>query len=102
ARSGSARRGRSGEIRAMRTRRRDIFTTVRTEGTILPADLLQRVAEGDRTLGGLTPDDYHLASRERLNEAINRSWNRMLGAWVAFNAVREKLSDNDAGTSATR
>lgn len=48
-----------------------IFTTVRSEGAILPVDLLQRVAQGDTTLGGLTPDAYHL-SGEKLNEAINR------------------------------
>jgi hypothetical protein len=30
----------------MQTRRQNPFTTVRTEGAILPADLLQRVAGG--------------------------------------------------------
>ena len=32
----------------MPPRARDLFTTVRTEGAILPADLLQRIAAGDR------------------------------------------------------
>ena len=32
---------------AMRLRSRDLFQTVRTEGGLLPADLLQRVADGD-------------------------------------------------------
>ena len=31
----------------MQTRRRDLFTTVHTEGAILPADLLQRVVARD-------------------------------------------------------
>ena len=35
--------------RPMQTRRQNPFTTVRTEGAILPADLLQRVAGGDAT-----------------------------------------------------
>ena len=78
-----------------------IFTTVRSEGAILPIDLLQRVAQGDTTLGGLTPDAYHL-SGEKLNEAINRAWNRLLAAWTAFKAGREKLPLNDAGTTLTR
>jgi len=39
----------------MRTQKRDIFTTVRTEGNLLPMGLLQRVAEGDRNLEGLAP-----------------------------------------------
>ncbi len=78
-----------------------IFTTVRSEGAILPVDLLQRIAQGDTTLGGLTPDAYHL-SGEKLNEAINRAWNRLLAAWAAFKAGREKLPVNDAGTTLTR
>ncbi len=78
-----------------------IFTTVRSEGAILPTDLLQRVAQGDTTLGGLTPDAYHL-SGEKLNEAINRAWNHMLAAWTVFKAGREKLPANDAGTTLTR
>ena len=65
----------------MRLRSRDLFQTAHTEGGLLPADLLQRVADGDRTLGGLTPADYHLAPGERLNEAITRSWTRLTGAW---------------------
>src|SRR6266699_922748 len=78
-----------------------VFTTVRSEGAILPIDLLQRVAQGDTTLGGLTPEAYHL-SGEKLNEAINRAWNRLLAAWTAFKAGREKLPVNDAGTTLTR
>jgi len=35
----------------------DIFTALHTEGAILPADLLQRIADGDRDLGGLTRVD---------------------------------------------
>ena len=45
----------------MRLRSRDLFQTAHTEGGLLPADLLQRVADGDRTVsrpcaGGLPPD----------------------------------------------
>ena len=36
----------------------DLFLTVRTEGALLPADLLQRIAQGDAP--GLAPPDYHL------------------------------------------
>jgi hypothetical protein len=67
----------------MQTVSRSSFTTVKTEGAILPADLLQRVADG-REVEGLRPEDYHLAANERLNEAISRSWNRLLGVWQGF------------------
>lgn len=82
-------------------RRGGLFITVRTEGGILPADLLQRIVEGDRDLGGLRPEDYHL-SGERLNEAITRSWIRMQAAWPAFRAALARLPEGDLATSVTR
>lgn len=83
-------------------RHQTIFTTVRSEGAILPMDLLQRIAQSDTNLQGLTPESYYLLKTEKLNEAINRSWNRLLSAWVAFKAAREKLPEHDAGTTLTR
>jgi len=85
----------------MRTVSRTNFTTVKTEGAILPADLLQRVADG-RKLAGLKPTDYHLAPNERLNEAVNRSWNRCLGVWQGFDDQRKRLPTTDRGTTLTR
>src|ERR1017187_1318254 len=86
----------------MQTRRRDLFTTVRTEGAILPADLLHRIVARDPALDGLTPTDYHLAEGEKLNEAINRSWNRLVGVWSGFQSVLAKLPSTDTAASATR
>ena len=83
------------------TSSRTPFLTIRAEGALLPVDLLQRIVEGDSDLGGLTPESYHL-SGEKLNEAINRSWNRLLGAWAAFSVAKEKLPEGDPGTSVTR
>ena len=80
----------------------DRFPTIRTEGSILPADLLQRVAASDKSLAGLTPADYHLLDGEKLNEATNRSWNRLLGVWGTFQKAVEKLPTGDIGTSVTR
>ena len=68
----------------MQTTHKNLFTTIRTEGGILPADLLQRIAAGDGDVEGLTPESYHLAGSEKLNEAVNRSWNHLLGVWAAF------------------
>jgi hypothetical protein len=86
----------------MQTRRRELFTTIRTEGALLPPDLLQRIADGDRELEGLTPEAYHLAANERLGEVITRSWNRLVGAWPGFRESLAKLPESDHATSATR
>ncbi len=82
------------------SRTTETFATVRVEGSILPADLLQRVAAGDARLGGLRPEDYHLAG-EKVNEATNHAWNRLLPAWDAFKAAAEKLPPGDPGHAAT-
>ncbi|MCB0159657.1 MAG: hypothetical protein KDD83_16100, partial [Caldilineaceae bacterium] len=85
----------------MQTISRSSFTTVKTEGGLLPADLLQRIADGG-DLPGLRPEDYHLLPGERLNEAVNRAWNRCLGAWLNFDEQRRGLSEADTGTTLTR
>lgn len=85
----------------MKKNNNNLFTTIRTEGAILPPDILQRIAAA-KDLDGLKPQDYHLVRGERLNEAVNRSWNRLLGVWESFRKGRESLPSTDVGTSLTR
>lgn len=85
----------------MRTSKRSLFQTVKTEGGILPADLLQAISDRKSTLKGLTEDDYHL-SGIKLTEAIGQSWNRLSGSWKAFQSALEKLPDSDPATTVTR
>lgn len=84
----------------MQTIARHNFTTVKTEGAILPADLLRRIAGGK--LEGLQPACYHLAPGERLGDAITRAWNRCQGVWETFNDQRRQLPESDSGVSLTR
>jgi len=86
----------------MSRRRDDVFPTVRTEGALLPPDLILRVVEGDGDLKGLTPRAYHLAGGERLNEGVSRSWSRLQGAWESFRSGADTLPDSDTGTTHTR
>jgi len=86
----------------MQTRARNVFTSIHTEGAILPVDLLQAILAGDKDLDGLTPDDYHLPAGEKLNEAINRAWNRLQGSWSVFQTGRERLVGGDPGTTIAR
>ncbi|MBS3932717.1 MAG: hypothetical protein KGZ35_00005, partial [Truepera sp.] len=85
----------------MLVRSKATFPTLRSEGAILPPDLLRRIQEG-RTLDGLTPGDYHLPAGTRLNEAVGRSWNALRGAWAAFSSARRQLPEADPGTTVTR
>ena len=78
------------------------FTTIRTDGGLLPADLLTRVATQDRDLPGVRPADYHLVPGELLGERVTRSWNRLVGAWKNFTNALAALPDTDAGTTLTR
>ncbi|MGH9269543.1 MAG: Eco57I restriction-modification methylase domain-containing protein, partial [Acidimicrobiales bacterium] len=86
----------------MQRRRPDRFTTIRTEGALLPSEMLARIAAGDPTLPGLNPEAYHLDRGEKVGEAINRSWNRLTGAWASFNGALAKLPAEDHATTVTR
>ena len=86
----------------MQVRHREVFTSIQTEGAILPPDLLKRIFSGDSDLDGLKSKDYHLSEGEKLNEAINRSWNVLQGYWRSFLTGKEKLAEGDLGTTLTR
>jgi hypothetical protein len=86
----------------LKLRQRQNFLNIRTEGSILPADLLQRITERDPRLKGLAPEDYHLLPSVRLNEAINQSWTRLIGAWQSFQFALQKSIPGDLGTTLTR
>ncbi|MGL4465848.1 MAG: Eco57I restriction-modification methylase domain-containing protein [Planctomycetia bacterium] len=78
----------------------DTFTCVRVEGSILPTDLLQRVAAGDSRLEGLRGEDYDLVG-EKVNEAANHAWTRLSAAWDVFKAARGNLPPTDSGSKLT-
>ena len=56
------------------------FTTIRTIGAALPADVLAATVS-DTQLKGLTADDYHLEFGVTPREAANRAWSVLTGAW---------------------
>jgi hypothetical protein len=78
----------------------ETFATVRIEGSILPADLLARIAGNDAKLEGLRSEDYGLVG-EKPNEATNHAWNRLTAAWDTFKAATDKLAPTDPGTKIT-
>ena len=86
----------------MASRTQSAFQTVKTEGALLPADILKRVSEGDSGLEGLSPESYHLDPAEKINEATNRAWTVCREAWQRFQKARADLPAADKGTTATR
>jgi hypothetical protein len=72
-----------------------------TTGGLLPPELLRRIADLDKKLGGLEAQDYHLVG-ERIDEAISRSWGRMLAVWDGFREARAGLPPGEAATGLTR
>jgi hypothetical protein len=78
------------------------FTTIRSEGGLLPSDLLARVATQDKSIPGLSTADYHLVKGESLGNRITESWNKLTAAWKYFTEQLEILPDSDQGTTLTR
>ena len=83
------------------TRRNQDFQTIRSEGGLLPPDLLRRVIDPKAKLEGTTPQDYGLPPGERLNEVITQSWNRLRKHWADFRASAKNLPPEEAGTGLT-
>ena len=78
------------------------FTTIRTEGSLLPADFLQRLMLPKPDIDGLRPEDYHLVGRERIDDAVSRAWLRLFPAWTVFRDQLQRLSRDDSATTLTR
>jgi hypothetical protein len=77
------------------------FTAVRTEGGLLPVDLLARLLARDASLEGLSEAAYHLTD-QRLHEAISQSWTRLGRAWAGFQSALGQISPGDPATALTR
>ena len=75
---------------------------VKSEGGLLPIDLLARVQAGDAGLPALKPADYYLPRHERLNEAAERAWTRATGLWRGLANDLATLPEGHHATQSTR
>jgi hypothetical protein len=82
-------------------RRNTEFQTIRSEGGLLPPDLLRRVLDPSGDIEGTRPQDYGLPESERFNEVITQTWNRLRKHWSEFHDAMEKLPEGEAGTGLT-
>ena len=74
------------------------FQTIRSEGGLLPPDLLRRVVDSAGKVSGVESTAYGLPAGERLNEAITQSWNHLRRHWAEFRAASKDLPEGDATT----
>jgi hypothetical protein len=87
-------------------RETDVMEHVRSEGGLLPSDLLERVRAMDRDLPGMTADAYGLASDRRLKEVLSEevavAWTTAKEHWNRFSRELAQLDEAARGTSLTR
>lgn len=75
-----------------------IFPTIRLEGAILSADILDTIAQGDGP--GQQATDFGLAKTDKIKDEIARAWADALDYWRIF---KRKLDQKDgAATTETR
>jgi len=79
------------------TSRINDFQTIRSQGGLLPPDLLRRVLDPKEKLDGTRPEDYGLPQGERLNEVITQSWSRLRKHWAEFRSAAEELPKDNRG-----
>ena len=74
---------------------------VRVVGGLVPPGLFAKVHSGElRDPASLSAKSYHLAGRETLRDAANRSWTYLRGAWSTWREHAARTTG--AGTSAAR
>ncbi|MBQ9372463.1 MAG: N-6 DNA methylase, partial [Thermoguttaceae bacterium] len=78
------------------------FSAVKSEGGLLPLELLAKIAARDPSLPGVRDEDYQLMTGERLNEKVAEVWAKLKRSWAIFQQKRATLPANDYGTTLTR
>ena len=76
------------------------FTTIRIEGAILSADILDKIEQGE--LGGQLAKDFGFETNIKVKDEIVRAWADAQDFWRIFKRHRESVSQNATGTSETR
>ena len=78
------------------------FLAITSEGGLLPADFLQDLLDRKSGIEGLDPKSYDLAEGEKINEQVDRSWNRLKGCWDNFKRSIADRAFDEATTTETR
>jgi len=76
------------------------YTTIRIEGAILSADILDKIEQGE--LGGQLSKDFGFDSKIKVKDEIARAWADAQDLWRIFKRQKEKVSGQGYGTTETR
>src|SRR6266545_7304857 len=76
------------------------YTTIITEGGLLPADILEAIATEE--LPGQRPEDFGLERGRNLSDRIAAAWQAARGHWMLFKTYVDDLRESDPGTTITR
>ena len=76
------------------------FSTIRIEGAILSADILDKIEQGE--LGGQLPKDFGLDGHFKVKDEIVKAWADAQDMWRIFKRQRDSVPRNATGTSETR
>lgn len=76
------------------------YTTIRIEGAILSADILDKIEQGE--LGGQATKDFGFDPRVKVKDEIARAWADAQYLWRIFKNQRERVDEKATGTSETR
>jgi len=77
------------------------YVAIRSEGGLIPYDLLDKIATED--VSGQKPSDFGLPKGRRLTDEISRVWSDAQSLWDIIRRRRESLSEKDPyGTTLTR
>lgn len=78
------------------------FVAISSEGGLLPADFLGELLAPKAVIDGLNPSSFNIAEGERLNEHVNRSWNRLIGRWADYKKAISVKQSGESTTTETR
>ncbi|KKL06139.1 hypothetical protein LCGC14_2599030, partial [marine sediment metagenome] len=76
------------------------YTTIRIEGAILSADILDKIEQGE--LGGQLAKDFGFDTKIKVKDEIVRAWADAQDLWRIFKRQRDKVVDQGYGTTETR
>jgi len=76
------------------------YTTIRIEGAILSADILDKIEQGD--IGGQFAKDFGFDTKIKVKDEIARAWADAQDLWRIFKRQKEKVAKGEHGTTETR